>query len=126
MASAPTFTGAKAMVARLEAIARKIPNEAGKRLFQQGLVIEGQAIRLTPVEFGALNSSSETARPVISGGNVSVTISFGGPSAPYAAAVHENLSARHRVGQAKYLEQPVLEAMPTLAGKLGRDFMGGL
>lgn len=29
-----------------------------------------------------------------------------GYSAPYAGAVHENLTANHAVGQAKFLEQP--------------------
>ena len=43
---------------------------------------------------------------------------FGGPSADYAAAVHENLTAKHRVGQAKFLESVVKERRGRLAQEL--------
>lgn len=125
MASAPVFTGAEAMIAKLEAIAQKVPDNAARSLFQQGQVIMGASKRLVPVDTGALRSTGTVERPVIKRGDVSVTLAFGGPAEPYAAAVHENLNARHPVGQAKYLEQPVLEAMPTLAGDLGKDILKG-
>jgi len=47
-----------------------------------------------------LKLRSELAR----GGDVTV-----GYQQPYAIYVHENLEARHPVGQAKYLEQPMRE-----------------
>jgi hypothetical protein len=37
-----------------------------------------------------------------------------GYSAPYAAAVHENLAAYHSNGQAKFLEQPCREHEPEI------------
>ena len=44
---------------------------------------------------------------------------FGGPAAPYAVFVHEDLSARHATGAAKFYESALLEAIPTLEGRLG-------
>lgn len=43
---------------------------------------------------------------------VSVVVGF---STNYALYVHENLEAYHRVGQAKYLEQPAREHRGTIA-----------
>ena len=56
----------------------------------------------------------------LSGGRKSVSYSlvFGGSSVDYAAAVHENLSAAHNVGQAKYLESVVMERRGRLAQEL--------
>lgn len=39
-----------------------------------------------------------------------------GYSAAYAVYVHENLAASHKVGQAKFLEQPARELGPELGG----------
>ena len=56
--------------------------------------------------------------------DIEVKIEVGGPSAPYALIVHEDLKARHGVehgfqgGQAKFLESAVLEAVPTLASRI--------
>jgi hypothetical protein len=36
---------------------------------------------------------------------VSVRVEVGGPAAPYALLVHEDLTAHHPVGGAKYLER---------------------
>ena len=55
--------------------------------------------------------SSSGVEPVqFNGATITCTIGFG---AAYAAAVHERLSARHPIGQAKYLET----AMRSLSGK---------
>lgn len=43
---------------------------------------------------------------------VDVTVSF---SAPYALFVHEDLTARHPIGQAKFLEQPARTMRADLA-----------
>lgn len=43
---------------------------------------------------------------------VSLSVGF---AAPYAAYVHENLQAFHRVGQAKYLEQPMIQYQQEIA-----------
>lgn len=59
-----------------------------------------------PVDLGALRASGFVAPPLQSGTMIAVEMGFGGPSAPYAVVQHEDLTLRHRVGQAKYLEIP--------------------
>ena len=39
-------------------------------------------------------------------------VGFGGPAADYAIYVHEDLSAHHPVGEAKYLENAVEAKAP--------------
>lgn len=49
-----------------------------------------------------------------------------GYTAPYAVYVHENLTARHPVGQAKYLEQPAREHADEIAAVIMRALRAGL
>lgn len=90
-----------------------------------GLYREAEAImtisksNYVPVATGALRESGfvhavETPAGVsvvggetVVGFNTHVTMGYGGPAAPYALIVHEDLTKRHTVGQAKYLETPI-------------------
>lgn len=54
---------------------------------------------------------------------VSVVVGF---QARYAIFVHENLEARHRIGQAKYLEQPAREMAPELGLMVGKLVKSGM
>ena len=68
-----------------------------KALYEEALLIEATSIENTPMHFGALRASHEVSQPEVegtpaSGMSVSISITVGGPSAPYAAAVHEHLS----------------------------------
>ena len=108
------------------------PSAIGVALYEAAENIATQAKRLTPVDTGALRSSAHVTPPEINGSILTVTIGYGGPAGSgnqgdtnsvdvgYAVLVHENLTAHHPVGQAKYLEQPVLEAMRTLEAELAR------
>lgn len=68
-----------------------------------------EAKRRTPVKYGVLRSSGHVVGPAWDGGYLVVILRFGGPAASYAAAVHENLRAKHKVGQSKYLESVTKE-----------------
>jgi len=92
--------------------------QGGKALYQEALLIQRESMRRTPVETGALRGSHETKPPETVGGEVTVRIVVGGPAAPYALFVHENLEARHPVGEAKFLEKSVLEAAAELPARL--------
>jgi len=70
-----------------------------KALDAVGLEISGRAKEITPVEFGRLKSSITWQKR-----DTSVDI---GTNVEYAVYVHENLDARHNVGEAKYLEKAV-------------------
>lgn len=104
--------GLEELATRLEALAsadEPIRDLSGK-LFRAGEKIMAVSKRLVPVDTGALRASGFVELPEIQGDRVSVTLAYGGPAADYAVPVHENLQARHTVGQAKYLEEPFLAA----------------
>jgi hypothetical protein len=92
-----------------------------RALFTEGERIMTEAKRLTPVDTGALRASGHVQKPVIRRGRIEVTLGFGGPSAPYAVIVHENLNVRHQVGQAKFLEKPLNEAARGLAERIAAE-----
>lgn len=51
---------------------------------------------------------------------------FGGPAAPYAIYVHENLEAHHHVGGPLFVVNPLNEAIPTASAEIARLIDGGL
>lgn len=122
--------GLPQLKSRLMQIARVAPLALGAALFEEAEIEATESRRRTPVEFGALRDSTHVTRPEVSSGSVEVTIGVGGPAAPYAIYVHENLENFHPVGQAKFLESTILESRPfmlrRLARRLGlRDLVGG-
>lgn len=52
-----------------------------------------------PQDEGILKGSGRVTGPT----NGEVTLSFGGAAAPYALRQHEDLTLRHRIGEARYL-----------------------
>lgn len=95
-------------------------------LYMEAEELMTAAKRLTPVDTGALRKSAHARLPVIDKDKVEVEAGFGGPAGSgntggetnsedvgYAVRVHENLEARHIVGQAKYLEKPFDERKAT-------------
>jgi hypothetical protein len=111
--------GLDGLVANLRTIARNTPSRAAAALYTEAQIEMTEAKRRTPVLTGALRGTGTVADPVISGSDISVTMSFGGPAVSYAIPVHENLEAHHTPpGQAKYLESVVNESRPYLASRL--------
>lgn len=95
-----------------------------KALRSVGEVWMTEAKKRCPVDKGVLRSSGHVQGPIRSGNNIIVKLVFGGPSAGYARVVHENLTAKHKVGQAKYLESVVLERRNRLTHEVVA-FIGG-
>jgi hypothetical protein len=94
-----------------------------------------------PVDEAILKGSGHVEQPVISGNEVSVTMGYGGPAAAYALVVHEYPDGPmplawsvaqftghgvhfHPEGRGpKYLEKPVMAAMPSLPQELAADVL---
>lgn len=92
---------------------RKLIEQAalkGVFLFANQVITNAKTI--TPVDTGKLISSGGTDTPKINGNSVTIVLGFG---AKYAAAVHENLNANFKVGQAKFLEVPMRRMQPQFA-----------
>jgi len=110
--------GTDQLMRRLRRIADTAPDEFGRALFEEALVEEKESRRRTPVDTGTLRATHETSRPKVTFRGIEVTIQVGGPAAPYAAAVHEDLEAFHKVGQAKFLESTIMQSSPFMAQRI--------
>lgn len=114
-------TGAEAIAAKLAGLGTAGPREVAGASYRLAEEIIADAKTLVPVRDGILRGSAHVGLPVIGAADVTVEAGFGGPAAPYAAAVHENPRAgktggispsgrRYKrwatVGQWKYLEIP--------------------
>lgn len=134
-----TFTGHKELAAKLRNAAVKYPAVVGAALFRRAeAVMTKSKQNFVPVDLGALMNSGTVSPPKI-GKEIVVELSFGGPAAPYALAVHEHLSGAsphswqeaERQGRPvrfspagrgpKYLERPLMEVVRTLAADLAKD-----
>lgn len=89
-----------------------------------------------PVDQGPLRASGTVLPPEVSGSSATITMGYGGPSAPYAIAVHENPRAgktgglspqgkpyEHwaRTGGWKYLETPLKAGADGVVSNMKRD-----
>ncbi len=115
-----TVRGLSAVQRRLEAMAKGMPNEVGKALRAEAEIEMTEAKNRTPVDTGALRASGHVIGPKVDRDGIYVEMDFGGPAAPYAIKVHEDMEAFHRVGQAKFLESVVLESAPFLARRVAK------
>lgn len=80
-----------------------------------------------PVDTGALRNTGHVEEPKVDEKEVVVTLGFGGGNVSYALAVHENMEAQHPVGQAKYLEIPLMSranSIPEEAAEIIRQSLG--
>lgn len=69
---------------------------------------------------GALRASVHQEGPFRKGRSVYSMIVAGGPAAPYAIYVHEDLTAFHHVGEAKFIESVINESRPFMAARVAR------
>lgn len=118
------FTGTAQMTAKLNALAARFPQRVARALYQEALVELKEMKRRTPVDTGALRASEEVEEPTISGRDIAVRVTAGGPSAPYALIVHERLDVDHPVGQAKFMESVIHESQPYMAQRIATRLEG--
>jgi hypothetical protein len=93
--------------------------------------------KFVPVDQGILSGSGHVQPAEILGNSVVVKMGYGGPAAPYAAAVHENPRAGKtggvspqgkkyktwaKVGGWKYLERPINEHRQGFSQRVGERF----
>lgn len=140
MASSFELRGQQAMRRRLENIARMFPTR-----MKAALRAEAEAIMTTskrehvPVDLGTLRSSGHVQPPIQKGNEIECTMAYGGAAAAYAAAIHEHpssMSPPSWQGAAvtfsppgrgpKYLERPMMDAMPGMAKRIAERFSADL
>ena len=122
------FKGGESVMRALRLLGEKAPEAMGKALYQEGNDILREAKVLTPVDTGVLKGSAFVNLPEVSGGEVSVTLGYGGAASAYAEVQHEELSYYHKPPtQALFLKQPFDEAVSNgmeqrIAYKLQQEF----
>jgi hypothetical protein len=112
--------GYTAMIRKLNNAIKRMPRVIEAALYAEAQIERTESMKRTPVDTGTLRSTHVVRPPVTQNGNTTVTIAVGGPSAPYAIYVHENLEAQHKSGQAKFLESTLKESAPYMAQRVAR------
>jgi hypothetical protein len=75
---------------------------------------------------GSLRASGFVLPPQVSTERVVSQGGFGGPSVDYAIYVHEDLTARHAVGQAKFYESALLEGSRNFGPQMAEGIAASL
>jgi hypothetical protein len=112
---------------KLQAFLKTRPDRAVTAL-AGALLVEGEQImkrskdEFVPIDIGTLEASGFVDMPEREGETgVSVTLGYGGAAAAYALIQHERTDFHHPgQGQAKYLEQPMLEAHKGMGERTAR------
>jgi hypothetical protein len=123
----------KSVTETLTAVFEETAFQFGRLLYQEGIKIMAESQPLVPVDTGTLRSTGYVSEPEREGDTITVDIGYGGPAAKinpksgessvgYGLYVHENLDAHHKVGQAKFLEQPFRAA----ANGMGQRIADGM
>lgn len=114
--------GVSAMIAKLDKLVAFSPDEFARALYQEAVIEEKECKRRTPVDTGALRASVQAVGPERDGTTIRAWISAGteGPAADYALIVHEDLEAFHKVGEAKFIERPLMESAPYMADRIAK------
>lgn len=112
--------GLRSLRGKLRRLGADGPKLVAAHLSQEAEGIMAASKELVPVDTGALRTTGHAKRPRFQGASVVVELGYGGPAAPYAIFVHEDLTAHHPVGSAKYLEIPYKQALPGIPNRLAR------
>lgn len=110
------------VIGKIHLKGEEMKRKAATFLFQRGEEVMEESKRECPVDTGTLRSSGFVQPPDVERGEMSVLLGYGGAAAEYAVFVHEDLTARHPVGKAKFLEDPIRREVPRLARDLA-DFI---
>ena len=139
------ITGVRELQRNLDRVARNAPRVAGNALeIEADLIMTDSKENYAPVgrprsaggrggSAGTLRASGHVNPVEIKGGNISVTMGYGGAAAPYAEAIHEHPSGASPPSwrgktlnfysggdRRKYLEKPLMAARSGLGLRLAR------
>jgi hypothetical protein len=110
--------GVREMRAAVKRIAEQHPKQV-KRILRQiaeRIMTKAKTDRV-PVRDGILKGTGTVEEDKT---KIRMTLSFGGPAAPYALDQHENQFYKHTIGGPKYLSGPLNEEVPNIAQEIAR------
>lgn len=94
--------------ALMSRLALRFPPSVAEAITEEARETLDNAKARTPFVTGNLRDSGRIEVGIDPAG-ITVEVKFGGAEAPYAVFVHEDLSAEHPIGQAKFLETAAAE-----------------
>ena len=113
--------GMTKFLATLKRLGAEAPKIGAGAIYREAERVMTEAKRRTPVDTGALKSSGQVQPPTTTPTGATVTMGFGNSATRYAIFVHENLRARHPVGEAKFLENALNAARRGMDDRLAGD-----
>lgn len=118
--SGASMAGGLAMKRRLANLKRTVPEQVEHALYLEAEIEVTEVKKRTPVDKGTLRGTVHQEGPTRNFRRIYTLIVAGGPAAPYALFVHEDLEAHHPVGEAKFIESVVTESRPFMAARVAR------
>ncbi len=123
-------SGLDKLLEKLGALAPKVKHAAETELYHIAEEIMANSKEVVPVDTGALMSTGHVDAPVETDHGVSISMGYGGPAAPYALYVHEELDPNinwSRPGSGpKFLENPVISMQPDIAPRIKKAVLEAL
>ena len=111
-----TITRPYEIVEHLNRLLVEYPDDVAKAVALELETVMAESKKLCPVDTGTLRGSGHVEEPVVSDGNIRASIGY---SQGYAFWVHELIDNWHEPPtQAKYLEVPLMAALPTITEKI--------
>lgn len=101
---------------------RDAQRASASAVYKMGNDIIQEAQSRAPVDTGAMRASGTVSLPQTQGFRVWCAFGFGGPSKAYVVAQHENLTYAHPEGEAKFLENAMIQLAPEARRRLAKYF----
>lgn len=108
--------GLAGVLKALQAAGRDMERAVAGSMYAEGQAIMAESVRQVPVDTGRLRASAYVSSPRDGASGPEVTLGYG---TSYALPVHERTEIPHKVGKAKYLEDPMNAARAGYADRVG-------
>lgn len=115
-----TLVGSQELSQRIAQLGQQGEWAAARALYAEGVNLRTDAMDHCPVETGTLKKSHYTSLPEKVGEALVVEVGAGGWAKKYAVYVHERTELRHKVGEAKWLENALKRASSGFTDRLAR------
>lgn len=113
------YTGADAAIRDIEKLAAGSRAEFAQAAVDTLAARVPEVQRRTPFESGELRDTVRVEGPEINGNRITAAIVAGGGEVDYALYVHEDMEADHPIGEAKFIESVLKEAVPVAPKEIG-------
>lgn len=115
--SGASIKGIPELAAKLKAVMQGNKEKTQRAILQEAYALQAESQKECPVDTGRLRASAYT-RPTEEGARVGYT-------SDYSVYVHERVDIPHKVGKAKFLEDPMIRMQEGYAERVAARVKGG-